>query len=162
MCELLENDIIREWLWLTLELCCVVFQLRLCSVTSVILVLAVCATQLKSPAYPLSNASAVSVKQVQSLCFPNENKSTFSHEPKIVISLSFIISAGFLEVKMKGCLAVAQCNKTENVNFPSNSSTVYTMTKTCCNTDLCNSAPGRSHVSALMMTLTAIAVKFIM
>ncbi|KAL7858674.1 hypothetical protein AOLI_G00187760 [Acnodon oligacanthus] len=52
-------------------------------------------------------------------------------------------AAGFVEVRMKGCLAVAECNKTTDVNFPSNS-TLYKMTKTCCNTDLCNAAPGLS------------------
>ncbi|KAA0710769.1 hypothetical protein E1301_Tti022960 [Triplophysa tibetana] len=69
-------------------------------------------------------------------------------------------AAGFVEIKTKGCLEVSKCNKTETVGFPTNDSTVYTITKTCCNTDLCNSAPDRSHISALVMTLAA--VKFIM
>lgn len=74
-------------------------------------------------------------------------------------------AAGFVDIKMKGCLALEKCNKTDNVNWPSNSSTVYTMTKTCCSTDLCNSALGHPHVSTIMTTLAAIAslmsVKFL-
>lgn len=140
----------------------VVFQLRLWNVTSVILVFGTCASQLKRPAQPMSNASAVSVKQVQCLCFPKEKN---QHISSCIwdCNLAFVISAGFLDIKMKGCLAVSECNKTENVNFSHHNSTVYKMTKTCCNTDLCNSAPDRSHVSALVMMLAAAAaVKFIM
>ncbi|KAL7868436.1 hypothetical protein SRHO_G00098200 [Serrasalmus rhombeus] len=55
------------------------------------------------------------------------------------------IAAGFVKLKMKGCLAQTECNKTTDVNFPSGSnSTIYKMTKTCCSTDLCNAAPGLS------------------
>ncbi|KAI7799110.1 prostate stem cell antigen [Triplophysa rosa] len=72
-------------------------------------------------------------------------------------------AVGFLDIKSKGCLGVSECNKTSNVNFPTNASTLFSMTRTCCNTDLCNSAPDRSHVSALVMTLAAVAaIKFIM
>lgn len=74
-------------------------------------------------------------------------------------------AGGFVDIKMKGCLALEKCNKTYNVNWPSNTSTVYQMTKTCCSTDLCNSALGHPHVSTIMTTLAAIAslmsVKFL-
>lgn len=52
-------------------------------------------------------------------------------------------AAGFVDVMMKGCLAEDKCNKTEDVDFgtSSDNKTLYTMTKTCCNTDLCNGAP---------------------
>ncbi|XP_068431898.1 sperm acrosome membrane-associated protein 4-like [Clinocottus analis] len=67
-------------------------------------------------------------------------------------------AAGFVDIKMKGCLAVAMCNKTEDANFPASSSntTIYTMTKTCCNTNLCNAAPGTSGLSLALATVTAL------
>ncbi|XP_072529638.1 sperm acrosome membrane-associated protein 4-like [Salminus brasiliensis] len=63
-------------------------------------------------------------------------------------------AVGFIELKMKGCLAEPLCNKTSDVNFPSSSNTtVYKMTKTCCNSDLCNAAPGLSlHTLTLALT----------
>ncbi|KAL1255492.1 hypothetical protein QQF64_013553 [Cirrhinus molitorella] len=70
-------------------------------------------------------------------------------------------AVGLLDIKMKGCLEVTKCNRTEQVNFPSNSSTqFYQMTKTCCSTDLCNSAPGHFHVSAISMVLATISSVF--
>ncbi|KAM4538915.1 sperm acrosome membrane-associated protein 4-like [Odontesthes bonariensis] len=71
-------------------------------------------------------------------------------------------AAGFLDIKMKGCLETAKCNKTEDVNFPSSSSntTLYKMTKMCCNSDLCNAAPGLPGVSVLSLTLAAISTVF--
>ncbi|RVE67098.1 hypothetical protein OJAV_G00114670 [Oryzias javanicus] len=49
-------------------------------------------------------------------------------------------AAGFVDIKTKGCLAVEKCNMTENQNFGVNT-TLYKLTKTCCNTNLCNGAP---------------------
>ncbi|XP_041812060.1 prostate stem cell antigen [Chelmon rostratus] len=72
-------------------------------------------------------------------------------------------AVGFMDLKMKGCLAVAECNQTKEVNFPSSSSnsTVYVMTKTCCGTDLCNAAPGLPGTSRLSLTLAAITALFV-
>ncbi|XP_070840226.1 sperm acrosome membrane-associated protein 4-like [Chaetodon trifascialis] len=72
-------------------------------------------------------------------------------------------AVGFLDLKMKGCLAVAECNQTKNVDFPttSNSSTVYSMTKMCCDTDLCNAAPGLPGTSGLSLALATITALFI-
>ncbi|XP_071766981.1 sperm acrosome membrane-associated protein 4-like [Centroberyx gerrardi] len=69
-------------------------------------------------------------------------------------------AAGFLDVKKKGCLKAAMCNATEEVNVPgSSNTTIYTMTKTCCDTDLCNAAPGLPSTTALPLALaTATAV----
>ncbi|XP_067281299.1 lymphocyte antigen 6 complex locus protein G6d [Pseudorasbora parva] len=72
-------------------------------------------------------------------------------------------AAGFVDIKMKGCLELAKCNKTEQVSFPSNSSskvTFYTMEKTCCSTDLCNSALSHFHFSAVSMAFTIITSLF--
>ncbi|XP_054879661.1 sperm acrosome membrane-associated protein 4-like [Poeciliopsis prolifica] len=60
--------------------------------------------------------------------------------------------SGEVKIKMKGCLDVAKCDKTENVNLPGTSNTtVYSMTKTCCNANLCNAAPGLPGASALSL-----------
>ncbi|KAG7261880.1 hypothetical protein CRUP_006296 [Coryphaenoides rupestris] len=61
-------------------------------------------------------------------------------------------AAGFVEVKMKGCLPVADCNKTMDTNLPGtlSNTTVYSMTKTCCNMDLCNAAPPAGSRLALL------------
>ncbi|CAI5691126.1 unnamed protein product [Oreochromis niloticus] len=67
---------------------------------------------------------------------------------------------GFLDIKMKGCLAVANCNKTEDVDFGTNK-TVYKMTKTCCNTDLCNAAPGVPGIPTLTLALATISAVFV-
>ncbi|XP_016368511.1 sperm acrosome membrane-associated protein 4-like [Sinocyclocheilus rhinocerous] len=75
-------------------------------------------------------------------------------------------AGGLVDIKMKGCLEVSNCNKTVEANFPSNSSTkVYQMKKMCCSTDLCNSAPGHFHMSAVSMAFATInsvfTVKFL-
>ncbi|XP_004549037.1 sperm acrosome membrane-associated protein 4 [Maylandia zebra] len=64
---------------------------------------------------------------------------------------------GFVDIKMKGCLAVAKCNKTEDVDFGTNR-TVYKMTKTCCNTNLCNAAPGTPTLTLALATISAVFV----
>ncbi|XP_051526806.1 prostate stem cell antigen-like [Myxocyprinus asiaticus] len=74
-------------------------------------------------------------------------------------------AAGLVDIKRKGCLEVAKCNLTETLNFPANSSTqVYRMNKTCCSTDLCNSAMGHPHVSAVSFftIISGLMVKFLM
>lgn len=74
--------------------------------------------------------------------------------------LCFFFTAKYLDIKMKGCLVVASCNQTEDVNFPSNSNTsVYKMTKTCCNSDLCNGAPrlpGGTSLSLAVAVMSAL------
>ncbi|XP_077362181.1 sperm acrosome membrane-associated protein 4-like [Festucalex cinctus] len=66
-------------------------------------------------------------------------------------------AAGFMDIRMKGCLAKAECNVTKDVNFPSSSNTtIYKMTKTCCNSNLCNSAPGISGGPLVLATVIAL------
>ncbi|KAM4549504.1 lymphocyte antigen 6G6e-like [Fundulus diaphanus] len=62
--------------------------------------------------------------------------------------LSLTFSA--IKIKTKGCIKVANCNTTERVTFGSNT-TFYALTKTCCNTDLCNMAPGLPGASGLSL-----------
>ncbi|KAK5613529.1 hypothetical protein CRENBAI_020439 [Crenichthys baileyi] len=67
-------------------------------------------------------------------------------------------NSAVLKIKMKGCLKVSECNKTEDVNFPQTSNTsFYSMTKTCCNTDLCNVAPGLPGASGLSLAAVTIS-----
>ncbi|CAJ1083234.1 sperm acrosome membrane-associated protein 4 [Xyrichtys novacula] len=73
-------------------------------------------------------------------------------------------AAGFVDITMKGCLKVAECNQTKDVNLPgsdSNSTTLYTMTKTCCNMDLCNAAPGLPGASALSLAVATLTAVFV-
>ncbi|XP_028317818.1 prostate stem cell antigen-like [Gouania willdenowi] len=67
-------------------------------------------------------------------------------------------AVGFLPLKMKGCLKTDKCNLTRDESFPfiSNSS-VYSMTKTCCETNLCNAAPGAPGTSGISLVITAIS-----
>ncbi|XP_035038074.1 prostate stem cell antigen-like [Hippoglossus stenolepis] len=65
-------------------------------------------------------------------------------------------AVGVMDIKKKGCLAVADCNKTMETNVPNSNSTVYSMTKMCCNTDLCNAAPGLPGASGLSLALATI------
>ncbi|KAK5911110.1 hypothetical protein CgunFtcFv8_005316 [Champsocephalus gunnari] len=72
-------------------------------------------------------------------------------------------AVGFVDVKKKGCLVLAKCNTTENTDLPysisSSNTTLYHMTKTCCDTNLCNAAPGlpgASGVSLALATATAL------
>lgn len=68
-------------------------------------------------------------------------------------------AASFVNIIKKGCLAEAECNKTINVNFPptNTNATLYTMTETCCNTDLCNAAPGLPGGARVGVALATIA-----
>ncbi|XP_034747190.1 sperm acrosome membrane-associated protein 4 isoform X2 [Etheostoma cragini] len=64
-----------------------------------------------------------------------------------------------VDIMTKGCLSVDKCNMTEPTTF--NNQTVYTLTKTCCNTDLCNAAPGLPGTSALGLALATITALFV-
>ncbi|XP_077404757.1 lymphocyte antigen 6 complex locus protein G6d-like [Vanacampus margaritifer] len=66
-------------------------------------------------------------------------------------------AVGFVDIKMKGCLAKAECNATKDVNFsPSSNTTIYKLTKTCCNHNLCNSAPVISGGPLVFATVAAL------
>ncbi|KAK7124607.1 hypothetical protein R3I94_018851 [Phoxinus phoxinus] len=70
-------------------------------------------------------------------------------------------AANLLKYQTKGCLDLAKCNKTETTNLPGSSDTpVLEVTKTCCSTDLCNSALGQFHFSAVSMAFTTISSVF--
>ncbi|XP_061597745.1 protein Bouncer [Cololabis saira] len=70
-------------------------------------------------------------------------------------------AAKFVDIKMKGCLKVDDCNKTKDVTLPgSDNTTIYKMTKTCCDSDLCNAAPGLPGLSGLSLALAAISALF--
>ncbi|CAL8396611.1 unnamed protein product [Gadus morhua 'NCC'] len=64
-------------------------------------------------------------------------------------------SIGFVPIKTKGCLKTDQCNKTSNTAIGSTNVTVYKGLKTCCDTDLCNAAPGASGLPLLPLLLAS-------
>jgi len=73
------------------------------------------------------------------------------------------VAVGVVDIKKKGCIAKAKCNVSEETTLPSSISnaTIYSMTKICCNTDLCNAAPGlpgTSGLSLALATITALCV----
>ncbi|KAL0962497.1 hypothetical protein UPYG_G00340780 [Umbra pygmaea] len=66
-------------------------------------------------------------------------------------------AASFVDITTKGCLSPADCNQTSTVNFPAGTNTtVYKVTKTCCNTNLCNAAPGQLRMSVVHLALTTL------
>ncbi|KAK6327309.1 hypothetical protein J4Q44_G00029540 [Coregonus suidteri] len=70
-------------------------------------------------------------------------------------------AAGVLDIKTKGCLKVTDCNKTTTTQFPSiSNATIYSLTKTCCSSDLCNAAPGLSRLSILHLALATLTTAF--
>ncbi|GAA6068614.1 sperm acrosome membrane-associated protein 4 [Tachysurus ichikawai] len=59
---------------------------------------------------------------------------------------------------MKGCLNIADCNKTTDVPFSSGSNTtIYKMAKTCCETDLCNTAAPLTNTHTLNLAIASLA-----
>ncbi|XP_051573909.1 sperm acrosome membrane-associated protein 4-like [Myxocyprinus asiaticus] len=66
-------------------------------------------------------------------------------------------AATVLDIKVMGCLAMDQCNKTTVVEFPAKK-TIYTMNTTCCEEDFCNSGPTvQFSLTPLMFTILIIA-----
>ncbi|XP_052003761.1 sperm acrosome membrane-associated protein 4-like [Xyrauchen texanus] len=66
-------------------------------------------------------------------------------------------AATVLDIKVMGCLAIDQCNKTTVVEFPANK-TIYTMKTTCCEEDFCNAGPTvQFSLTSLLFTLLLIA-----
>ncbi len=63
----------------------------------------------------------------------------FLHKP-FVTPQSFGFSASVLDIKVKGCLPMEECNKTTVVEFLANK-TFYTLKTTCCEEDFCNAGP---------------------
>lgn len=132
-------------------------QVRVCSATNVTWASGRCATPPKSRVRRASSASSGSGRQVR------EAWSEASVAPVLPLQRHFLCSspaASFVNIIKKGCLAEAECNKTVNVNFPPNS-TLYTMTETCCTTDLCNAAPGLPGGSGLGVALATAAALFL-
>ncbi|XP_029370805.1 sperm acrosome membrane-associated protein 4-like [Echeneis naucrates] len=68
-------------------------------------------------------------------------------------------AVSFMNITMKGCLKVADCNQTKEVNFPTSTSnsTAYSMTKTCCTTNLCNAAPGLPGAAGVSLAFATVA-----
>nr|XP_040045260.1 uncharacterized protein spaca4l [Gasterosteus aculeatus aculeatus] len=71
-------------------------------------------------------------------------------------------AVGFVNIKMKGCLALDKCNKTEDTTFPGfTNATVYKMTRTCCPTDLGTAAPALRGSCGWSLTFATINALFV-
>ncbi|XP_029977035.1 prostate stem cell antigen-like [Salarias fasciatus] len=71
-------------------------------------------------------------------------------------------AVGFVPITLKGCLKIEKCNKTTEESIPAiSNSTVYSMTKTCCDTDLCNAAPGLPGAPGLGLLLASVSALFV-
>ncbi|KAG5843061.1 hypothetical protein ANANG_G00184490 [Anguilla anguilla] len=70
-------------------------------------------------------------------------------------------AAGFVPITQKGCLAVADCNKVSNVPLFDNH-TIFSMNRTCCNQDLCNSSPRLAAPALLPLTVATISASLLM
>ncbi|XP_058258526.1 sperm acrosome membrane-associated protein 4 [Hemibagrus wyckioides] len=68
------------------------------------------------------------------------------------------VAASVLKIKMMGCLASDDCNKTTIVTFPANK-TLYKMTKYCCEENYCN---GGTEVRIESYTLITLVIAQIM
>lgn len=66
-----------------------------------------------------------------------------------IIKISSLL-ASVVKIKMMGCLAEDDCNKTTILTFPANK-TLYKMTKNCCDENYCN---GGTEVLMASFTLT--------
>ncbi|CAL8299256.1 unnamed protein product [Lota lota] len=65
--------------------------------------------------------------------------------------------AAGVDIKTKGCLPLLACNSNENIPVPGMPNTnLFQITKTCCNTDLCNAAPGPNALPLLPLLLTSL------
>ncbi|KAM9496930.1 uncharacterized protein Hap1MRO34_003159 [Clarias gariepinus] len=62
-----------------------------------------------------------------------------------------------ITLSSSGCLSLGECNKTSDVTFPTNSTTIYKFTKTCCNTDLCNTAAPLANTHTLTLAIASLA-----
>ncbi|XP_060949359.1 prostate stem cell antigen-like [Limanda limanda] len=66
-------------------------------------------------------------------------------------------AAGFVDLYKKGCLVKRRCNQTNEWKLTDNSNyRFWSITRTCCNTDLCNAAPGLPGASGLSLALATI------
>ncbi|KAL3060241.1 sperm acrosome membrane-associated protein 4-like [Trematomus bernacchii] len=64
-------------------------------------------------------------------------------------------AADTLDVKTLGCVKAEECDVENTVElFPN--STIFVMTKHCCNTPLCNSAHKLPHVTLLCLTVAVL------
>ncbi|KAK2830563.1 hypothetical protein Q5P01_018494 [Channa striata] len=68
---------------------------------------------------------------------------------------------GKVDIKMKGCLTLDKCNKSENMNYTIGGNIIpYSMNKTCCSTDLCNAAPAPPGTTGLSLVFATVAALF--
>ncbi|KAJ8334970.1 hypothetical protein SKAU_G00406090 [Synaphobranchus kaupii] len=70
-------------------------------------------------------------------------------------------AAHVVPIKTKGCLPIAECNKVTDLPLIDNA-TIYTIEKTCCSEDLCNSAPNLPAPVLLPLTMATLSASLLM
>ncbi|XP_067094833.1 protein Bouncer-like [Osmerus mordax] len=69
-------------------------------------------------------------------------------------------AADVLDVKMLGCVRAEECEVVTRVEiFPN--TTFYTMTRSCCDTDLCNTAPSLPLTTPLPLAVASLSAIFL-
>ncbi|CAB1351318.1 unnamed protein product [Coregonus sp. 'balchen'] len=74
---------------------------------------------------------------VGSFCLIGSSKTCSTSEPNCYTGLAVFNVSSILGIKIKGCLATASCNTTSTGSILTAG---YTVSQTCCSTDLCNGA----------------------
>ena len=73
----------------------------------------------------------------------------------VCVCLCVCSLADVLDVKTLGCVPAEECEVVTRVEiFPQ--TTIYTMTRSCCDTDLCNASPSLPLTSRLPLALAAL------
>ena len=68
--------------------------------------------------------------------------------------------ADVLDVKILGCVRAEECELVTRVEiFPN--MTFYTMTRSCCDTDLCNAAPSLPLITRLPLAMASLSAIFL-
>ncbi|KAF3707277.1 Sperm acrosome membrane-associated protein 4 Precursor [Channa argus] len=71
-------------------------------------------------------------------------------------------AADNLDIVSKGCLASDDCDKTEDFEYTAiDPAVTYSLTKTCCDTELCNGGSKLSGASGLALAFTTIIALFV-
>lgn len=77
--------------------------------------------------------------------------------------LLFPSPASFIPITMKGCLKAEECDKVTTLSPDViGNQTVYSMNRTCCDQDLCNSAPNLPAPALLPLTMATLSASLLM
>lgn len=94
---------------------------------------------------------------VKQVCFLFVCLFLFFRQDSSGLMLFYASIAGVLDIKVMGCLATEECNRTTVVEFLSNK-TLYSIKKSCCDNDFCNACSAlQFSLAPLSLTILLIA-----